>query len=267
MAKVGDKLPVDVAQSMKVGNTKRTYRLGIPNNYDPKTPTPLVMNLHGSGSNAMQASIYGDFTRQATNSGYITVTPDAIGGRWQLGGQGTDHDFLMALVTNIKSRYCVNTRRVYAIGMSLGSWKAALSACSDATTFAAVVMVAVEVHPGKCRPIPAVAFHGTADPMVPYGEGSQHSFPQSPNAGLPGTHKNIAEWARGNGCDPKPQVTKLGRDVERWRYRNCTAPLELYTVIGGGHTWPGAAIKIGPTTHTIDATQIALDWFGAHPKK
>lgn len=263
---VGSDAPGDVVRTITVDGTERSYRLGVPAGYDPDRPTPLVMNLHGSGSNALEASLYGDVPRAASARGMLTVAPEAVDGRWQLLGHGTDDDFLTALTDDMKRRYCVDTDRVFMLGISLGAWKAAVTACGAGSTFAAAALVAVEVHPPGCPPLAVVAFHGTADPTVPYGEGSGHDYPDSPNAGLPGTHENIANWAKGNGCDPHPTVERIGDDVEKWTYENCTAGLELYTVDEGGHTWPGASIDIGPTTTTIDATQIALDWFAAHPR-
>jgi len=266
VATIGAEAPGDVASAITVDGVERTYRLGIPTAYDPDEAAPVVMNLHGSGSTALQASVYGGVTREADERGFISITPDAIDGKWQLGGSGADHDFLLALVDDVEARYCVDRDRVFLIGMSLGAWKAAATACAAAPVFAAIALVAVEVHPDDCPPIPTVAFHGTDDAVVPYGEGSGKTFPKSPNAGLPGTHENLAAWARGNDCDPKPAVKRIGADVERWSYRNCTADLDAYTVFGAGHTWPGADIEIGATTQTIDATQIAFDWFAAHPR-
>ena len=53
---------------------------------------------------------------------------------------------------------------------------------------------------------------------------------------------------------------RLGADVKLRRYRSCDlgADVDLYTIIGGGHTWPGSAITLGKpglTTSTIDATR------------
>lgn len=258
--------PGDVERRFRSGGTQRVYRLGVPPGYDPDRPTPLVMNLHGSGSNALQASLYGRVPEEGAKRGMITVAPEAIDGRWQLGAEGTDRDFLVALLDDLESRYCIDTDRVHLIGMSLGAWKAAVTGCTVPDTFASVALVTVEVHPDGCPPLPMVAFHGTADPTVPYGEGSGHEYPDSPNAGLPGTRDNIARWAQGNGCDPRPDVKRIGDDVERWSYRNCTADVVLYTVFEAGHTWPGAKIRVGPTTRTIDATEISFDWFEAHPR-
>jgi polyhydroxybutyrate depolymerase len=53
----------------------------------------------------------------------------------------------------------------------------------------------------------------------------------------------------------------LGREGRR-AHRD---DVELYTIFGGDHTWPGADIAIGPTTPTVDATRLALDFFEAHP--
>jgi polyhydroxybutyrate depolymerase len=43
----------------------------------------------------------------------------------------------------------------------------------------------------------------------------------------------------------------------------------LYSVLGGGHTWPGSPITLsvgtfGATTHQIDATGAMLAFFAQH---
>jgi polyhydroxybutyrate depolymerase len=272
VARVGTKLPGDVPLTLPMGTTERTYRLGVPGDYDPQRPTPLIVDLHGSGSNALQASVYSDLPRRAGARGYIVVTPDAVDGKWQISPAGADADFLKALVDDVERRYCVDRDRVHLIGMSLGAWKAAATACHSGDRYASIALVAVEVYPGTCPPMPVVVFHGTADPVVAYGPGGgtvDHA--DTPNAGLPGTRSNVARWAAGNGCNPKPAVRDLGTDVVLRRFRSCEqgADVDFYTIVGGGHTWPGSAVIIGKpalTTSTIDATRLALDWFAAHPR-
>jgi len=47
--------------------------------------------------------------------------------------------------------------------------------------------------------------------------------------------------------------------------------VELYRIEGGGHAWPGSqfsaalASRIGPTTFTIDATELTWSFFIDHP--
>jgi polyhydroxybutyrate depolymerase len=44
----------------------------------------------------------------------------------------------------------------------------------------------------------------------------------------------------------------------------------LYTIVGGGHTWPGATIVISPllgeTTNEINASTTIWDFMAAHPR-
>jgi len=179
--------PFDVPLTFQSGGTERAYRLAIPDTYDPAKPAPLVVNLHGSGSNAVQQSVYSDLPRKAADRGYITVTPDAVNGAWQLSPTGTDDEFIDELVTAVEREYCVDLDRVHAAGISLGAWKAGLVACGHADRYAAIALVAEDVHPGDCPPMSIVAFHGTADRTVPYGEGADPGVTvTNSNAGLPG---------------------------------------------------------------------------------
>lgn len=246
----------------------RTYRLAIPEGYDPDQPTPLVVNLHGSTSNAQEQSIYSRLPERGGARGYLVVAPDAGDGQWDFDADEADGRFVMALLDDLEQRYCVDLDRVHAAGMSLGAWFATTLACAHPERIASVALVTVEVFQQQCGATAVVAFHGTADHVVPYGEGSDPGVVVvGPNAGLPGARDNIAAWADVGGCGSEPAVDRVGEDVERWTYPDCTDGVDvvLYTVFGGGHTWPGAEVTIGPTTQTIDATELALDWFDAHP--
>ena len=202
----------------------------------------------------------------------LTVAPQSVAGQWELSGEGADTDFIVGLVDDLEARYCIDRNRVHAVGMSLGAWKAAVTACTVAGRFASVALVTVEVFPGECEPMPVVAFNGTADPVVGYGEGGEDVEISGFNATLPGTRDNIAAWAESGGCEPEPDVSTIEDDVEVWSYPGCADGVDvaLYTIAGGGHTWPGSEIVIGPpewTTDSIDATGLALDWFEDHPRR
>jgi len=266
-----DATPGDVERRFVSEGTERTYRLAVPSDYDPDVAAPLVMNLHGSGSNALQASTYGDVPRAAAARGMLTVAAEAIGGQWELAGVGADATFLLRLLDDVESRYCVDLNRVHIVGMSLGAWKAAVTGCVAEGRFASLSLVTVEVFPGSCEPMAIVAFHGTADRVVPYAEGDEVN-PDSTNGGLPGAQTNAAAWAVSGGCEDEPQISRIGDDVELRRFDGCElgVGVELYSIEGGGHTWPGSDISLGPesmTTQTIDATELTLDWFEAHPRR
>jgi len=259
----------DVPLTFESEGVSRSYRFAVPPDYDPERPAPLVLNLHGSGSNAAQQSLYSALPAKGTARGFVVVTPDAIDGQWELAGQGRDDRFLTALVDDVEAHYCVDLDRVHAAGISLGSWKATITACTHPDRFASIALIAEEVAPEGCS-VPVVAFHGTGDRVVPYGSGADEGVVVTgPNAGLPGVEVNMPRWARNNGCSTERAVEQIGSDVEHWRYLGCPkgTGVELYSILHGGHTWPGSPVQLPgrATTETIDATEIALDWFVAHP--
>ena len=78
----------DLVQSLTVGGVTRSYRLAVPTHYRSSVATPLILLFHGSGSNAVQTSIYTQMPTRASRDGYLVATPDAVGGQWQLSPRG-----------------------------------------------------------------------------------------------------------------------------------------------------------------------------------
>jgi len=264
----------DVTQSLSVAGVARTFRLAVPVAYRPTVPTPLILLFHGSGSNAVQQSAYSALPSRGAAAGYLVATPDAIGGRWDLAPPGTataDQRFVTALLADLASRYCVARDRTDAAGISLGSQYAALLACNPANHLAAVGLVAAEYLIPPCRgPVPVLAFHGTADPIVPYAQGGLgRSVPGVPAVGA---EENLAAWARLDGCPATPRVDLPVPAAVRRRWAPCRhgTTVTLYSVIGGGHTWPGSPVVLsttvfGPTSRTLDATGLMLRFFDTAP--
>ena len=93
------------------------------------------------------------------------------------------------------------------------------------------------------------------------------SWSPGSNAGLPGVSVNMPGWAKGAGCSEEKDVVRIEPDVDHWIYRDCPTGMgvELYSIEHGDHTWPGSPIPRPGTTQTVDATELALDWFEAHP--
>jgi len=171
-------------------------------------------------------------------------------------------------MADLASRYCVDPARVYAAGISLGSEFSALMACNPANHLAAAGLVAAEylVHPCP-GPVPVLAFHGTADPVVPYGDGATGA--SVPGVPVVGVQRNLAAWARLDRCSPVPRVDHPAVGIDRQVWTGCRAgsSVTLYSVVGGGHTWPGSPIVLaeqvfGPTTEAVSATGLMLRFFG-----
>ena len=68
-----------------------------------------------------------------------------------------------------------------------------------------------------------------------------------------------------------PVESVVAADVTRLEYTNCAddATVVLYTVIGGGHTWPGGKPPpewlTGTTSNSIDASSEMWAFFREHP--
>ncbi len=263
----------DVVQTLRVGALDRSYRLAVPTHYRSSVASPLILLFHGSGSNALQTSVYTQMPKRAARDGYLVATPDARDGQWQLSSPGARTDdlaFVAALVSSLSSRYCVDRFRVSAAGISLGSEFASIVACTPADRIAAIGLVAAEFLLRPCRgPIPVVAFHGTADPIVAYRSGGTGAA--LPGVPVIGVEDNLAHWARLDGCSSGPHLHQVGTMVMRRTWSGCKggSGVVLYSVLGGGHTWPGSPIDLsaagfGATTHQVDATGLMLAFFGRH---
>jgi polyhydroxybutyrate depolymerase len=262
-----------VVQTLTVGGVARSYRLAVPISYRRSVATPLILLFHGSGSNALQTSIYSQMPERASHQGYLVATPDALAGQWQLsppGAKTADLAYVSALIADLSSRYCVDRNRVYAAGISLGSEFSAIVACTPSIPIAAVGLVAAEFLLKPCAgPVPVIAFHGTADPIVAYGAGATGAA--LPGVPVVGVLENLAHWAALDRCRAAPLRRQLSTMVVRRTWSGCRAgsSVVLYSVLGGGHTWPGSPITLaagtfGVTTHQIDATGLMLAFFARH---
>ncbi len=271
------------------------YVRQIPPSYTGRTPLPVVIDLHGWGeSAAIQVAISGLGAYGATHR-FITITPQIAEPAlvWQLGLHGKDVAFMGALLHTVESTLCVDRNRVFVTGYSYGAFLASSLACVDAGQIAAVAPVAGIQNPPGCRPsrpVPVVAFHGTADPFVPYlggigpaslklaaPDGSHRTLGQvlGKNAAKvkgPTIPENAAAWARRDGCAPTPSDRKVASGVTLIAYP-CPRgdQVELYRVTGGGHAWPGSPVSkeiasvVGYTTMAISADRIMWAFFVAHP--
>ncbi len=224
-------------RTITAGGRERQFRLHVPPSYDPTQPTPLVLNFHGYTSNASQQELYTSMSQKADAEGFIAVHPDGIGASWNAGGYcGTaantgvdDVGFTRAILDELSTTLCIDSRRVYATGMSNGGFMSHRLACDLSDRIAAVAPVAGHNVTTSCaptRPVPVMHFHGTSDSTVPYS----------------GTGPTIAAWVERNGCESSPTVTFDSGNATCETYGGCDDGVEvtLCTITGLGHSWPGA---------------------------
>jgi polyhydroxybutyrate depolymerase len=258
---------------------KRDYLLYVPRSYDPRRPTPLVISMHGAGLWGAAQKETSQWNNLADKQRFIVVYPSGIGGKgvrvWRAEPGPDlmkDVSFISELIDTLKASYNIDSARIYANGLSNGGGMSFVLSCTLSDRIAAVGMVAAaQTLPWRwCtdqRAVPMIAFHGTADPEIPYNGGSSWISPRP----FPSTPKWAENWARRNRCGPNPVESNVTADVTRRAYTNCAddAAVVLYTVQGGGHTWPGGTPLpkwfVGRTTRSIDATSLMWSFFGEHP--
>ena len=259
----------------------RSYLLKRPNN-DGRTAAPLILDFHGLRSTAFTQAVYGRMSDTGAARGFIVVEPESVPARrgWKLPGMrdGTeDIAYVRTLLDHLESTLCVDTSREYATGMSNGAGLATALICGLDGRLAGVAPVAGLNLARPCEgapPTTIVAFHGTADRIVPYrgGEpfsGDRRQIPawMRPSDGvfaLPAVPDLATRWARAFGCGTGSHHTT--GPITRLTHPGCRGGVrvDLYTVTDGGHTWPGSLpLGIGSTTTRIDATKIILDTFTA----
>jgi polyhydroxybutyrate depolymerase len=262
----------DVAAQLDVNGRATGYRMGVPRSYAPSAPAPLILNLHGSGWNAQQQSLYSRMPVDGGHRGYLVATPEVVGAAGGIEARTRDEPALVSLLDHVESQYCVDLDRVYAAGISLGAKSAAVTACAHPDRIAAIALVAYEVAPPRCA-VPVVAFHGTADTVVPFGRGAGYDvLKPSMTVRVAPAQASMRAWAKQSGCSLPAKRRSIGPDVRHWSYRGCRPGLgvEFYAIDQGGHTWPGSPVDVpylGRVSRTIDATDIALDWFDRHTER
>lgn len=247
----------DSAVDVAVGSLTRSYVLHVPPTYDPTRPAPVVLDFHGAGGSGANQRATSPYPAVTDPEGVVMVFPDGVNGpigtAWNVGPccvPGVDDlAFVDALVADLKQRICVDSRRVYAVGVLTGGGMAHHLACQRPDVFAAVSPSAfdlLEETVADCTPrvpVSVVAFRGTADTRVPYDGGSSNMVPSMPVTFL-GAQATFARWATIDGCTGAPSATDANGCSS---YTECAAGAEVVLCTkqdGGGE--PGDAALAWP---------------------
>jgi polyhydroxybutyrate depolymerase len=258
------------------GKTPRTALVYIPNSYSSAKTVALILNFHGLGSTGPEQETLTGMSILADKEGFLVAYPN--GGKqngkqeWDSNPGSADLQFVSDLVKKIQADYSkVDSKRIYATGMSNGGGMTNRVGCDMVDIFAAIAPVEGGYpDPGwkdcdtKKQPMPVMAFHGFTDPVVPYGGG--HGMGPATLGVFPSILDWAAEWAKRDSCSATPTVTTPTATqpnaikVTRREWTQCAggASVILFTINPHGHVWPRGA--------PIDATAEVWRFFQAHPK-
>jgi polyhydroxybutyrate depolymerase len=270
-----------IAHIIDESGEKREYILHVPPGYDRAKPTPLVISMHGAANSPSLQMHISQWNGAADANGFIVVYPGGSGTGpktffnhgWRTPSRMPDVRFISALIDELEASYNIDPARIYANGLSNGGGMSFVLSCTLSRRIAAIgAVAAAETLPFSwcpdSQPVPMIAFHGTGDRYTPYNGGKVWFAPDP----FPSIPEWVAKWARRNRCGAKPVDSVVAADVTRRVYTGCPddAAVVLYTIEGGGHTWPGGTSLpewlLGPTTRSIDATSLMWSFFRDHPR-
>jgi len=214
-------------QTMDVGGTTRYYLLDVPAATDNKTPLSLIFALHGYDMNNVAVVGLFNFTSRS-NGKTITVFPQGEGpapgntshwGDHVLESTWTANDanyaFIQKLMTDLESRYCIDPRRVFLAGFSMGGMFTNTLACAHNDWFRGYAPVE-GLGPDSCANAsakPAVIIHqGTADTIVApdKGEATRDFWTQQNGCNQTTTPSFTGCQSYGGCADGRPVVYCVG---------------------------------------------------------
>ena len=223
----------------------RSYYVSYPSN--AVESTPLIINMHGYGSNALEQRFYSEMDQFAHSQNITVVYPQGFNNSWNVftfwdASPYDDVEFISSMIDDISENFSIDLNKVYACGMSNGGYMSYRLACdlSDKiTAFGSVTgnfMLQI-IDPNDCldqdREIPIIHFHGTNDGVVNY---YPPSFDQSLTAS-----ESIDFWSDYNNLTLE-SLESINSNVEIYSYFNESLLTKFvhYKVYGGGHEWFGS---------------------------
>lgn len=273
---------IDVRRTITSSGVQRWYLLTVPPAHTGAAPLPLLLDFHGLTEGAEIHTRMSGFDQLAGPDGFVLATPNGTKDpvQWSVAATGNaDVAFVDDLIDRLGQDLCLDLSRVYATGLSNGAMFSSVLACQQHGRVAAIAPVAGVLLPDWCqttRPVPVLAVHGTADPILPFNGGvgdlgamlsgqTDASHVSVPPADLDGAGypENVRRWAAHNRCQAKPADSRPVTDVILRTY-DCPADaaVEFYVVEGGGHSWPGSTFSrqvervVGPTNMDLHASEV-----------
>lgn len=209
----------DSNETVNVNGSNRSFVLHVPEGYDGTSPVPLIVDFHPIGGNGPDWRRSSPYVALADREGLIIAYPSGLsgpmGGAWNVGpccvSGPDDVAFARALVAAVSEKACIDPKRVYATGFSMGGGMSHYLGCHAADLFAAVAPAAfdlLEENVGGCepaRPLTVVSFRSTGDGVVPYAGGYSDVVSGMAITFL-GAQDTFDQWSSMNGCTGTPSA-------------------------------------------------------------
>ena len=250
----------DHSYTIKVGSLIRSYIVHTPPASGTAAPMATVILLHPYLATGAGFVGYSGLPTVADARGFAVVAPNTVGGilgTWNSGGEGPqnidDVAFLRAMIGALVAQGISDPTRVYLAGMSDGGFMAYRGGCELSDLVAAIGVVAAtetqlnykDTPPqpvyscNLSHPVPVLHIHGLADNCVPFDGGGGSGLNSVQRQSVPET---IANWQARDNC-AAGTTTTTGPGGLLCGQNACASgsAVQLCTIAGAGHIWPGAS--------------------------
>ncbi len=282
-------------EEMTWENRTRTYQVYFPLERFSQQSLPILFVLHGGGGNAtdLQRFTSNRFNQLADTHGFIVVYPEGFEKSWNDGRDApgivtawdeniNDVGFISEIANRLITGFNIDKNRIFTSGISNGGFMSSRLLCDRSDLFkggAIITATLSSTYINSCSASNSnsvLVFNGTDDPLVPYNGGQVTVFGQERGEVI-STDAYMQFWANANGCQATPVITDFpdavddDTTIQIHDYPSCDnqSVVRLYSIIGGGHTWPGARESlilggvVGRTTKEIVACDVIWDFFSA----
>lgn len=244
--------------TFNIDGRSRKYLLHLPDNL--KNDAPLVFVIHGYGDSSKGMHEFTKMDSIADKYGFAVCYPEATVGTdglrsWNVGYSNykvNDIGFISSLASFLQKKHKLSIKNTFCTGMSNGGDMTIQMACLKPGLFKAVApdvgcMMYWLYDSCKVKSIaPIFMINGTKD-RTTFWEGEKNYPAIGPN-GYMGTRQMADLFIGLNKCmqvkiDTLPDINKKDSSfVVREKHYNCTnnTQIWLYSIVGGGHDWPGA---------------------------
>jgi len=275
----------------QIDGDTREYYVHVPAKYNANTATPVVFMLHGSGQNGEQFYNISGWKEVGETENILTVYPsswrycvieDGVQetttkwnvqpARWSpCAGQTLRNDvkFLNTIISELKAKFNMDSKRIYLAGFSNGGQMAAKCTIEMSDKFAAIVESAGSFYADTTyvplRKMPTTLQVGNED----YGSGNTgpaiplsllHSLLSTPGLPLPFSRfqKEANVHVRSFGLDPNFTVSGDTNTVAVATYASLTPnpnnSFRFALIKGLGHAYPNG------TNHWLEGAKVNWAW-------
>lgn len=231
----GSLKPGDSSVTIASAGGNRSYVVHVPASYGGDVPVPLVYDFHGGTINADIEKLWSGWDKVSDQQGFIVVYPNSYDGFWKAGGSfgstPDDVQFTRDMTAELFAKGCIDQRRVYATGWSMGGAMTFRLACLAADLFAAYGPMGAGVPPAEvdgckpARPASLMLTIGKNDPLNAWD-----GVPAGPGINALGVRDLFRDR---NGCSDAAHET-YGKFCSG--HEQCSAGVEVHVcLVNGGH--------------------------------